>query len=224
MPRTKLNDRKLPVYTRGEEIFNMVSHIVGGSIGIIGMIICLVLSIIHKSGYGILTSIIYGISMIFLYTMSSVYHGLKPTRKAKKVMQVLDHCTIYVLIAGTYTPILLCSIRLVDPALAWSMFGIVWIIAIVGITLNAIDLKQYKVFSMISYLLMGWLIVFRIDILYQAIGRTGMLLILFGGITYTVGTVLYGLGRTKKYMHSVFHLFVVLATLLQMIAIVLYVV
>lgn len=224
MPRTKLNDRKLPVYTRGEEIFNMVSHIVGGSIGIIGMIVCLVLSIIHKSGYGILTSIIYGISMIFLYTMSSVYHGLKPTRKAKKVMQILDHCTIYVLIAGTYTPILLCSIRLVDPALAWSLFAIVWIIAIVGITLNAIDLKQYKVFSMISYLLMGWLIVFRIDILYQAIGRTGMLLILFGGITYTVGTVLYGLGRTKKYMHSVFHLFVVLATLLQMIAIVLYVV
>ena len=142
MPRTKLNDRKLPVYTRGEEIFNMVSHIVGGSIGIIGMIICLVLSIIHKSGYGILTSIIYGISMIFLYTMSSVYHGLKPTRKAKKVMQVLDHCTIYVLIAGTYTPILLCSIRLVDSALAWSLFAIVWIIAIVGITLNAIDLKQ----------------------------------------------------------------------------------
>lgn len=224
MSRTKLADRELPVYTKCEEIFNMVSHIVGGSIGIIGLIICLTLAIIHKNVYGILTSIIYGISTIFLYTISSIYHGLKPKRKAKKVMQIIDHCTIYVLIAGTYTPILLCSVRLADPVLAWSIFAIIWIIAILGITLNAIDLEQFKVFSMISYLVMGWLIVFRIDILVKTMGTAGMILILTGGISYTIGAILYGLGKTKKYMHSIFHLFVVLGTLLQMIAIVLYVV
>ncbi len=224
MPRTKLKDRVLPIYTKGEEIFNMVTHIVGGSFGIIGMIICLVLSIIHKNGFAIVGSVIYGISMIFLYTMSSIYHGLKPTLKAKKVMQVMDHCTIYVLIAGTYTPILLCSIRQVDPVAAWIMFAIVWLLAAIGIVFTAIDLKQYKVFSMICYIAMGWLIIFRIDLLIKAIGMTGMLLILIGGIVYTLGTILYGIGRTKKYMHSMFHLCVVLATLLQMLAIILYVV
>ena len=224
MPRTKLNDRKLPVYTKGEEIFNMVTHIVGGSIGIIGMIICLVISIIHKNAYSIIGSIIYGISMIFLFTMSSIYHGLNPKRKAKKVMQILDHCTIFVLIAGTYTPILLNAIRKVDPALAWIIFAIVWILAIIGIVLNAIDLKQFRVFSMICYLVMGWIIIFRMDILIKSITMTGAMLILAGGIVYSIGTILYGIGRKKKYMHSIFHLCVDVATLLQLIAIILYVV
>ena len=224
MPRTKLNDRKLPVYTKGEEIFNMVTHIVGGSIGIIGMIICLVISIIHKNAYSIIGSIIYGISMIFLFTMSSIYHGLNPKRKAKKVMQILDHCTIFVLIAGTYTPILLNAIRKVDPALAWIIFAIVWILAIIGIVLNAIDLKQFRVFSMICYLVMGWIIIFRMDILIKSITMTGAMLILAGGIVYSIGTILYGVGRKKKYMHSIFHLCVDVATLLQLIAIILYVV
>ena len=224
MPRTKLDDRNLPKYTKGEEIFNMVTHIVGGSIGIIGMIICLVISIIHKDAYSIIGSIIYGISMIFLFTMSSVYHGLNPKRKAKKVMQVLDHCTIFILIAGTYTPILLNPIRMVDPVAAWVMFAIVWILAIIGIVLNAIDLKQYKVFSMICYLVMGWLIIFKMDLLIEAITMPGAMLILAGGIVYTIGTILYGIGRTKKYMHSIFHLCVDIATLLQLIAIILYVV
>ena len=142
MHRTKLKDRELPTYTKGEEIFNMVSHIVGGAIGLIGMVLCIIFSAIHQNSYAIVGSIIYGISMIFLYTMSSIYHGLKPTRKAKKVMQILDHCTIYVLIAGTYTPILLSSIMKVDQVAAWTMLAIVWIFALLGIVLNAIDLKQ----------------------------------------------------------------------------------
>lgn len=224
MPRTKLNDRKLPIYTKGEEIFNMVTHIVGGSIGIIGMIICLVISIIHKNAYSIIGSIIYGISMIFLFTMSSVYHGLNPKRKAKKVMQILDHCTIFILIAGTYTPILISAIRAVNPLAAWILFAIVWILAIIGIVFNAIDLKQYKVFSMICYLVMGWLIIFKMDLLIESITMTGAMLILTGGIIYSIGTILYGVGRKKKYMHSIFHLCVDVATLLQLIAIILYVV
>lgn len=224
MSRTKLKDRELPTYTRGEEIFNMVSHIVGGAIGLIGMVLCIIFSAIHQNGYAIVGSIIYGISMIFLYTMSSIYHGLKPTRKAKKVMQILDHCTIYVLIAGTYTPILLSSIMKVDQVAAWTMLAIVWIFAILGIVLNAIDLKQFRVFSMICYIAMGWCIIFKIDLVIKSLGMTGFILILLGGIIYTLGTILYGIGRKVKYMHSMFHLCVVIGTLLQLIAIILYVV
>ena len=224
MSRTKLKDRELPTYTRGEEIFNMVSHIVGGAIGLIGMVLCIIFSAVHQNGYAIVGSIIYGISMIFLYTMSSIYHGLKPTRKAKKVMQILDHCTIYVLIAGTYTPILLSSIMKVDQVAAWTMLAIVWIFAILGIVLNAIDLKQFRVFSMICYIAMGWCIIFRIDLVIKSLGMTGFILILLGGIIYTFGTILYGIGRKVKYMHSMFHLCVVIGTLLQLIAIILYVV
>ena len=224
MHRTKLNDRELPTYTKGEEIFNMVSHIVGGAIGLIGMVLCIIFSAIHQNSYAIVGSIIYGISMIFLYTMSSIYHGLKPTRKAKKVMQILDHCTIYVLIAGTYTPILLSSIMKVDQVAAWTMLAIVWIFAILGIVLNAIDLKQFRVFSMICYIAMGWCIIFRIDLVIKSLGMTGFILILLGGIIYTLGTILYGIGRKVKYMHSMFHLCVVIGTLLQLIAIILYVV
>lgn len=224
MSRTKLKDRELPTYTRGEEIFNMVSHIVGGAIGLIGMVLCIIFSAVHQNGYAIVGSIIYGISMIFLYTMSSIYHGLKPTRKAKKVMQILDHCTIYVLIAGTYTPILLSSIMKIDQVAAWTMLAIVWIFAILGIVLNAIDLKQFRVFSMICYIAMGWCIIFRIDLVIKSLGMTGFILILLGGIIYTLGTILYGVGRKVKYMHSMFHLCVVIGTLLQLIAIILYVV
>ncbi len=224
MHRTKLKDRELPTYTKGEEIFNMVSHIVGGAIGLIGMVLCIIFSAIHQNSYAIVGSIIYGISMIFLYTMSSIYHGLKPTRKAKKVMQILDHCTIYVLIAGTYTPILLSSIMKVDQVAAWTMLAIVWIFAILGIILNAIDLKQFRVFSMICYIAMGWCIIFRIDLVIKSLGMTGFILILLGGIIYTLGTILYGIGKKVKYMHSMFHLCVVIGTLLQLIAIILYVV
>ena len=224
MHRTKRKDRELPTYTKGEEIFNMVSHIVGGAIGLIGMVLCIIFSAIHQNSYAIVGSIIYGISMIFLYTMSSIYHGLKPTRKAKKVMQILDHCTIYILIAGTYTPILLSSIMKVDQVAAWTMLAIVWIFAILGIVLNAIDLKQFRVFSMICYIAMGWCIIFRIDLVIKSLGMTGFILILLGGIIYTLGTILYGIGRKVKYMHSMFHLCVVIGTLLQLIAIILYVV
>ena len=223
MHRTKLKDRELPTYTKGEEIFNMVSHIVGGAIGLIGMVLCIIFSAIHQNSYAIVGSIIYGISMIFLYTMSSIYHGLKPTRKAKKVMQILDHCTIYVLIAGTYTPILLSSIMKVDQVAAWTMLAIVWIFAILGIVLNAIDLKQFRVFSMICYLLMGWCIVFKASLLPDILGTAGLVLLVSGGVAYTVGAVIYGLGKKHKWMHSIFHMFILLGSLLQFFCILLYV-
>ena len=149
MTRTKLKDRILPDYTKGEEIFNMTSHIVGGAFGIVALVLCIVFSAIHHNGYAVVSSIIYGITMILLYTMSSIYHGLKPQRKAKKVFQILDHCSIFLLIAGSYTPFCLVTFREYNTALGWSIFGIIWAMAVLGITLNAIDIKKYKIFSMI---------------------------------------------------------------------------
>ena len=219
--RTKLRDRQMPVYTKGEEIFNMTSHIVGAVIGVAALVLCIVVSTIRKNGYGLAGSIVYGVSMILLYTMSSVYHGLRDGM-AKRVLQVLDHCTIYLLIAGTYTPILLGAMRPIDPVSSWVLLGVVWGLSAVAITLTAIDLKKYNVFSMICYIGMGWCILLRVPLLIEAVGWGGFALILIGGICYTVGAVLYGMGRKKKYMHSVFHLFVVAGSVLHLIAILVY--
>ena len=223
MERVKLRDRILPKYTKGEEIFNMTSHIVGAVLGIVATVLCVVFAAIHGNVYGVVSGAIYGVTMIILYTMSSIYHGLNPKRYAKKVFQVLDHCSIFLLIAGSYTPFALCTIREYDTVSGWVIFGVIWAVAILGIVLNSIDIKKFKVFSMICYLLMGWCIVFKIGLLPKLLGTAGFVLLLLGGIAYTVGAVLYGIGKKHKYMHSVFHLFILLGSLLQFFCILLYV-
>lgn len=131
--------------------------------------------------------------MIILYTMSSVYHGLKPNTTGKKVLQILDHCSIFLLIAGSYTPFTLCTLREYDPTTGWTMFGIIWAAAVLGIVLNSIDLKRYKIFSMICYLAMGWCIIAKITVLPNLLGTTGFVLLVSGGIVYTIGAILYGM-------------------------------
>ena len=223
MRRTKLIDRVLPTYTKGEEIFNMTSHIVGGVLGIVATILCVIFASLNGNVYGIVSGAIYGSSLILLYTMSSIYHGLSPKLFSKKVFQVLDHCTIFVLIAGCYTPVSLCNIREINPVSGWSIFGFIWALAIIGVILNSIDLKKFKVFSMICYLLMGWCIIFRLDLLLQSVDPVGIALLVAGGIAYTIGAILYGIGKNHKYFHSIFHLFIVLGSLLQFFCILLYV-
>ncbi|MBO5401674.1 MAG: hemolysin III family protein [Clostridia bacterium] len=219
--RTKLRDRILPTYTKGEEIFNMVSHIVGGAFAVTALVLCVVVSALKGSVYGVVTSSVYGATMILLYCMSSIYHGLRPGI-GKKVLQILDHCTIYLLIAGTYTPILLCAMRPVYPAIAWTVFGIEWGCAALAITLTAIDLKQYRVFSMICYIVMGWAIIFAIVPTLKVLTLTGFLYVLGGGILYTIGAVLYGLGKKRRYMHNAFHVFVIGGSVLQFLGIIFY--
>lgn len=201
----------------------MVSHICGGALGITATVLCVVFSAIHKNVYAIVSSAIFGFTMILLYTMSSIYHGLRPNT-AKKVFQVIDHCSIYLLIAGTYTPFSLCTLREYSTPLGWTVFGIIWGLAVLGIVLNAIDLKSFKVISMFLYLGMGWCIIFTIKIVFNALGTIGFILLLAGGIAYTVGSILYGLGRKHKYMHSVFHLFVILGSLLHFLCILFFVI
>lgn len=222
MMRTKLMDRQLPDYTKGEERFNMISHIVGGALGVAALVLCVVCAAMHHNGPGVAGAIVFGLAMILLYTMSSVYHGLHDGR-AKRVLQVLDHCTIYILIAGTYTPILLGAMLPLDPVASWVLFAIVWGLAAVAITLTAIDLKRYRVFSMICYLGIGWAIVFKVGLLIEAVGWGGFALILAGGLSYTVGSILYGVGKNHRYMHSIFHLFVIMGSVLHLLAILIYV-
>lgn len=222
MQRTPLAKRVMPVYTHGEEIMNMVTHIVGGGFGVVVLVVTVLVSALHGNFWGIISSAIYGFSMICLYTVSSVYHGLHMNR-GKRVMQVIDHCTIYFLIAGTYTPILLAGIRLNDPALAWSVFGVEWGLAALGITLNAIDLRKYRVFSMICYLCMGWMIIISLGACIEAMTWNGFLWLLIGGIIYTAGTILYGVGKYIRYFHAIFHIFVVLGSVFQAVGIIFYI-
>ena len=221
--RTKLKDRHLPDYTKGEEIMNMVTHIVGGGLGVVYLTLCVIFSALHRNPWGVVGSAIYGASVICLFTMSSIYHGVRPLM-AKKVLQVIDHCTIYFMIAGTYTPYTLCTLRQIDPYVGWTVFGVVWGIAALAVTLTAIDLKKYKVFSMICYLGMGWCVIFTVVPLFKALGFLGSAFLLGGGVLYTVGAVLYGFGKKKKYIHSLFHIFVVLASLMHFFSIFFYVI
>ena len=221
MKRTKLSDRQLPDYTRGEEIMNMVTHIAGGALGLLALMLCVIRAALHDNVCGIITSAIYGASMVTMFTISSVYRGLKPNL-GKKVMQVIDHCTIYFLIAGTYTVIVLSAIRPLYPWLGWGLFLFEWVMAAFATTLTAIDLKKYSVFSMLCYIGMGWTVIPFAGQTLEALTLPGFLLLLFGGIAYTIGSILYGLGKKRKWMHSIFHIFVVLGALLQFFAVLFY--
>lgn len=221
MKRTKLSDRVLPNYSRGEELMNTVTHIVGGALGVAALTLCVVFAALRHNVYGVVGSAIYGASLIALYTVSSVYHGLKPGM-GKKVMQIIDHCTIYFLIAGTYTVIVLSAIRPRYPALGWGLFAFEWAMAALATALTAIDLKKYNVISMICYIGLGWAIIPFARQTLEVLTLPGFLFLLLGGIAYTIGAVLYGIGSRKKWMHSVFHIFVVLGSVLQFFSVLLY--
>ncbi len=219
--RIKLSDRILPTYSKGEEIMNMVTHIVGGGLGVAALVLCIIRSALHGGVGDILGSITYGVSLICLYTMSSVYHGLRPGT-AKKVLQVLDHCTIYLLIAGSYTPVAVSALIPVNPVLGWGILALEWILMAVAVTLTAIDLHKYNVFSMICYIGMGWAILPFLSQVRQTMGTGGFWFLLLGGIAYTIGAILYGIGSKKKWFHSLFHYFVVLGSVLHFFAIFFY--
>ncbi|MBR1659717.1 MAG: hemolysin III family protein [Oscillospiraceae bacterium] len=222
MKRTPLDERQLPDYSRGEELVNMITHITGGAIGVSILVFGILIAAGHRNPWAIVGASIYGTAMVWLYTMSSIYHGL-PAGRGKKVLQVLDHCTIYALIAGTYTPILLAAIRPAHPGLAWTVFGCEWGLAALGATLTAIDLKKYRIFSMLCYIGMGWFILLALKPTIEAVTLPGFLWLLGGGVAYTLGAGLYALGKKRPYFHSLFHVFVVLGSLLQAICILVYV-
>ena len=223
--RPELRKKKktaLPDYTRGEEIVNTVTHIVGGALAVAAIPLLVILAAMHRDPWAIVTGAIYGTTLVVMFTISSVYHGLRPGA-AKRVMRVIDHCDIYFLIAGTYTPILLCGIRPENPEIAWTIFGVEWGLASIAVVLNAIDLKRFAKLSMVCYIGMGWCIVAVIRPTIVCMTLPGFLILLGGGISFTVGAVLYGIGKKVRYMHSVFHVLVVIGCVLQFFAVLFYV-
>lgn len=207
----------IPKYSLSEELLNAISHGVGAIFGIVATVLCILKSV--GDPWKVVSSAIFGATMLLLYLMSCLYHALK-VNKAKRVFRVIDHCTIFLLIAGTYTPFTLVTLR---DTVGWWLFGSVWAIAILGITLNAIDLKKFSKISVACYLLMGWAILMAFRPLSENLAPGGISLLVWGGVVYTVGAILYGIGSKVKYFHSVFHFFCLGGTVLHFLAIYLYV-
>lgn len=205
----KIKELNLPEYTTLEEFLNAFSHGIGAALSIVAIVLLIINSPFDAKS--IICVTIYSVSLFILYIISTLYHAIFPG-KAKKVFRVLDHCSIFVLIAGTYTPICLL---LLDSVIGWILFFIVWIAAIVGIVFNSIDIKKFSKFSMICYIAMGWVVIFAFKPLIDSITSMQLLLLILGGIAYTVGAVLYVLGKKKKYMHSIWHIFVLLGSILH---------
>lgn len=212
-------DRTLKRYTTGEEIFNSVTHGVGSLLAIAGMVVMIIMSAVHGSGLALASSLVYGISLIILYTMSTVYHAVSAP-KAKEVLRIFDHTSIFLLIAGSYTP--LCLIGLQGNVKGIAVLIAVWVCAIAGMVSNAVNLKKTEKLGYVLYVVMGWsiLVVFK-DIL-NVLPTPAFWLLLLGGISYTGGIVFFAL-KNIKYMHSVWHLFVLAGSVLHYFCITIYV-
>lgn len=210
----------IPKYSLSEELISAISHGTGALLAIAALVLSVVFSAIHQNVSGVVSCSIYGSMLIILYTMSTLYHSLK-INNAKRIFRVIDHCSIYLLIAGTYTPFTLVTLR---GKIGWTIFSIVWGAAIIGIVFNSIDINKYRKISVFSYIIMGWAIIFAFKPLYENLAQNGIILLVSGGIAYTIGAILYGIGKKVKYMHSIFHFFVLAGSILHFFAIFLYVI
>ena len=222
MRRLAIKDIELPYYTRGEERLNTITHGIGAALAAGVFVYGLIVADRGQKSFAVLSCCIYGLSMILLYIVSTAYHGL-PAGGAKKYLRVIDHCTIYLLIAGSYTPVLLTAIRPEHPILAWIVFAAEWGLGLFAAFLTALDMKKYSRLSMICYIVMGWFVIIALKPTIAAVSWHGFAWLLAGGICYTVGAYLYKTGKTKRYYHAVFHVFVVLASMLQAVCILKYV-
>ena len=218
--RISLKDKiKIPHYSLSEELVNAVSHGIGALFSVAALVLTVVLSTWKGNVWGVVSSAIYGGTLIILYTMSTLYHSFK-VNNAKRVFRIIDHCSIYLLIAGTYTPYTLVSLR---GPVGWTLFGVVWGAAILGIIFNSIDMNKYKIISMIAYIAMGWVLVLAAKPLYESIGFSGIFWLLLGGVLYTVGAVFYVIGKKRRFSHSIFHIFVLFGSLCHFFSILFYV-
>ncbi len=203
--RAKLNIR-IPHYTLGEEIFNAVSHGIGGLMSAGGMALLL----LRASGPLAAASVsLFGAAMVLLYVISCVYHALSRRTEGKKVLRVIDHCNVFLLVMGTYAPVSLLG---VGGALGWALLAGVAVFAVTGIVFNAIRVDRFKGLSVVCHLACGWSILLGVPRLLETMGRGGVRWLALGGALYSIGAALYGIGAKKKYMHCVFHIFCLAGT------------
>jgi hemolysin III len=173
---------KIPRYSLGEELINSISHGIGAGLSIAGLILLIIRSVNHNNSYALIASLVYGISLILLYTISCIYHGLSPNLKAKKVLRVIDHCNVFLLEASTFTPICLV---LFNSSTGWILFSLIWVVTITGIILNFINVDKYQLASVFCHLLAGWSILFLLNTLSESIGKTGIIFLIAGGALYS---------------------------------------
>ena len=217
-----LDKIKLANYTRSEDWLNSISHMVGGGLSVIALILCLVRAIVVRRWDYALLGLVYGLTMIAMYSCSSVYHALRPNR-GKKAMRMVDHAMIYPMIAGTISPVAVLVIVPVHPALGWAVFGVAWAVVAAAVPITLTLFNKTKVTQMILYLALGWMIIVALRVLLQPFDRTGTLLLVAGGVAYTLGAIIYGIGSKHRYFHSVFHFFVLAGSILHFFALYLFV-
>ncbi len=215
MPTETLTAR----YSLGEEIAHVVTHGVGIPLSIAGLVILVAFSSLYGDAWHIISSTIYGVTLILCYTASTLYHGI-PLPRAKQLLRQLDHASIFLLIAGTYTPFTLVNLR---GAWGWTLFGLVWGIALAGMALELIARKRYKRLSISLYLGLGWLVVIAIQPMLESVGTGGLLLLLAGGLCYSLGVIFY-VWKRLAYHHAVWHLFVLGGSIFHFFSILFYVV
>lgn len=217
-----LDKIKLANYTRSEDWLNSISHMVGGGLSIIALVLCLVRAIVVRRWDYALLGLVYGLTMIAMYSCSSVYHALRPNR-GKKAMRMVDHAMIYPMIAGTISPVAVLVIVPVNPALGWAVFGVAWAVVAAAVPITLTLFNKTKVTQMILYLALGWMIIVALRVLLKTFDRTGTLLLVAGGVAYTLGAIIYGIGAKHRYFHSVFHFFVLAGSILHFFALYLFV-
>lgn len=219
-----IDDVEIPKYSLAEELLNSISHGLGAIFGIVALVLMLIKVGPSGDPFAIASVIVYGLSLIVLFSISCIYHGLAKN-KGKKVLRILDHDVIYILISGTYTPYMLISLRPYNvwgwgtSVVAYIMLAFVWVCCIIGAVFNSINIHKYRHLSMACYIISGWVVVTALFVLWNIITPTGVLLLLGGGVVYTIGAVLYAIGKTKKYFHSVFHFFVLAGAIMMFISI-----
>lgn len=206
-------------YTLGEELVSSISHGVGFFLAVAALVLCVVRSARHGDAWAVVSSSIFGATLCNLYLNSTIYHALKPNT-AKRVFRVLDHCSVFLLIAGTYTPYTLVTLRGVW---GWTLFGVIWGIAILGIIFNAIDVDKYQKVSAFLNIAMGWAVVVAFKPMLDALPIGAIVYLVAGGLAYSLGAILYAKGDNVRYMHSIWHFFVLAGSILHFFSIFLYV-
>ena len=206
--------------TNLEEWFNTVSHGITAAVAVGGLVVLIVFGAQSNKDWSLFSALVYGSSLVLLYTFSALYHGLR-NKKVKHLFNILDHCGIYLLIAGTYTPVILISI---GGLTGWVFFGIQWGMALCGILLKIFYTGKYNLISTLIYAFMGWIIAFKIELVKAVLEPTAYWLLLSGGIAYSVGIVFYLLDYRMKLAHFIWHLFVMAGSILHFIMIARYII
>jgi hemolysin III len=212
------NELSESVYTVGEEIAHAVTHGIGAVLSIAGLAVLVAFATLYGNAWHITSSSIYGVTLILLYTASTLYHGI-PQPAAKRVLRRIDHAAIFLLIAGTYTPFTLVNLR---GEWGWLLFGLVWSFAILGVVLETVAKRRIKRLSLTLYLGLGWLVVIAIEPLLDAVASGGLILLLAGGLCYSLGVIFY-VWKRLAYHHAVWHMFVMVGSMLHFFSIFFYV-